>query len=98
MEGKDLEVDSFVLACQRNGLPESFTGPILTHAKINMNAEHGNLTRLAFRDIPAVDESTRQRFIAQTHLFVEIYDAFYSAIWDHYTTAPSLLRRVSEER
>lgn len=96
LEGKDLQVDSYVTACERRGLSENFIKPIRSHAEINMNAEHGNLTRAMFAHLPALSASTVLRMKAQTRLFVRLYDGFYTGIWNFYATSKSLLRRVSE--
>jgi hypothetical protein len=95
MEGKDLEIDSYVTACERHGLPEAFIGPIRTHAEINVKGGHGNLAREIFQHVEAIPDDVVRRMRAQTHLFVEIYDDFYTAIWNHYSQTPTLLRRIS---
>ena len=96
LEGQGMKHDSFIEACDRAGLPDAFVGPLRTHANINIGAGHGNLTRLIFRQIPAIDEVTIQRLKAQVPLFVDLYNAFYSGVWRHYTGDGPLLRRVSE--
>jgi len=95
LEGRDLAVDSFVLACERQGLDPLVVGPMRRHAEINLEGEHGSLTRQVFAEIPAVDATTMARLRAQTHLFVELYDDFYRGIWEHYVAASTLLRRIS---
>ena len=95
LEGRDLAVDSFVLACERQGIDPLVVGPMRRHSEINLKGEHGSLTREVFAEIPAVDGATFARLHAQTHLFVELYDNFYRGIWEHYITAPTLLRRIS---
>jgi heme oxygenase-like protein len=94
LEGKEVEIDSFVTACERRRLPEAFVGPIRTHAQINKSGAHGQLARKIFDAIPAVSGADLERMRRTTRLFVELYDDFYTAIWEHYATAPSLLRRV----
>ncbi|MSP76582.1 MAG: hypothetical protein EXR12_10645 [Rhodospirillaceae bacterium] len=96
LEGQGMKHDSFIEACDRAGLPDAFVGPLRTHANINIGAGHGNLTRLIFRQIPAIDEATIRRLKAQVPPFVDLYDAFYSGVWRHYTGNGPLLRRVSE--
>jgi len=95
LEGRDLAVDSFVLACERQGIDPLVVGPMRRHSEINLQGGHGSLTRQVFAEIPAVDAATVARLHAQTHLFVELYDNFYRGIWEHYLTAPALLRRIS---
>lgn len=95
LEGKDLKKDSYIEACERFGLPDAFVGPIRQHAMINLKGEHGNLTRCIFRELPPIDEQTVKRLRRETHLFVNIYNNFYTAVWEHYSTCDQLLRRVS---
>ena len=42
--------------------------------------------------MPAIAEAELQRVIGRLTLFTQLYDAFYSAIWAHYSTADRLLR------
>jgi hypothetical protein len=97
LEGGDQEVDLFIEACEKNQLPPGFIGPMRQHSDINRKAEHGNLTRLIFADIPFVDHDTLARMRRQMRLFVEMYDDFYSAIWHFYSprTGADLVRRMS---
>jgi len=95
LEGKDPEVDLFIEACEKNGLPPKFIGPMRQHSDINRKAEHGNLTRLIFAEIPFIDDETMARMRRQMRLFVEMYDDFYSAIWSFYATKTDLVRRMS---
>ena len=87
--------DSFIQACERGGLPHAFVEPLRVHANINIGAGHGNLTRLIFQQIPAIDTATVARLKAQIPLFVDLYDAFYRGVWCHYR-GELVLRRVSE--
>jgi hypothetical protein len=96
LEGQGMKQDSFIDACERVGLPEPFVGPLRTHANINIGAGHGNLTRLIFQEIPALDEPTVRRLKAQVPLFVSLYDDFYSGVWRYYTSDAPLLRRVCD--
>jgi hypothetical protein len=67
------------------------------HSDINRKGEHGNLTRLIFAEIPFMDNETLARMRRQMYLFVEMYDDFYSAIWNFYSpkTDADLVRRMS---
>lgn len=96
LEGRDVEIDSFVLACRRRGLPEAFVGPIHSHANINKAGGHGLLTRRIFEAIPAVGAADAERIRRQTRLFVAIYDRFYDGIWRHYSSGGALLRPVGD--
>ncbi|TDG18735.1 hypothetical protein EYW47_33400 [Paraburkholderia silviterrae] len=94
LEGKDIRQDSFLDAAFRIGIDPEFLRPVKAHSDINLQGEHGSLTRKIFSQIPVVDEETMKRMRTQTYLFVELYDAFYSAVWRHYSTAGEILRRV----
>ena len=94
LEGKDIRQDSFLDASYRVGVDPDFLKPVKAHSDINLKGEHGSLTRKIFSQIPVVDEETMRRLRAQTHLFIELYDAFYSAVWRHYSHAGELLRHV----
>jgi hypothetical protein len=96
LEGKESKVDSYIEACEKLGLDRAFVGPIRAHANLNVEGEHGSLTRALFQALPCVDTASVRRWRGLTHVFVELYDDFYTGIWDFYSTAPSLLRRVSE--
>lgn len=94
LEGKDLAEDTYIEVCKRIGLEQDFVKPIEAHANVNLTYQHGNLTRLIFKEIPHVDEFTFKHLKSQTHLFVEMYSNFYRDIWNHYSTTPSLLRNI----
>jgi hypothetical protein len=94
LEGKDIRQDSFLDASYRVGVDPEFLRPVKAHSDINLKGEHGSLTRKIFSQIPVVDEETMRRLRAQTHLFIELYDGFYSAVWGHYSRAGELLRRI----
>lgn len=95
LEGKDLQVDSYLQACERQGLDPAFVRPIRAHADINLKGEHGSLTRQIFAAIPAVSDGDLARMRGLTHVFVELYDAFYTGIWRYYSRPEApLLRRL----
>jgi hypothetical protein len=96
LEGKDIKEDSYLAACDRANLDPAFISPIRAHSNINLEGEHGSITRSIFREITSIDHVTVERYRRQTHLFVEIYDNFYKAVWEHYSNAAQLLRRVSD--
>jgi len=96
LEGKDVSEDSFLAACDRLGLPASFVQPLRTHSDINLKGGHGCLSREIFKHVPFISSGDLQRMKCQTALFVQLYDAFYAAVWNHYSSVRSLLRRVSE--
>lgn len=97
LEGKDPEEDLFIAACKTAQLPAGFIKPMRDHSEINRKGEHGNLTRLIFAEIPFVDDETMARLRRQMRLFVEMYDDFYTAIWNFYSPKKEseLVRRLS---
>ncbi|HKS13490.1 MAG TPA: iron-containing redox enzyme family protein [Pseudomonas sp.] len=96
LEGKDIEVDSYILAMQASGkIDKAFIDPILAHANINISAEHGVLTRELFAEIPVVTADQLRSMKSNTHVFVELYNNFHSAVWDFYSTTDTLLRPVN---
>lgn len=94
LEGRDVEIDSYVIAMERKGMPESFIGPIRAHAEINKNSEHGLLTREIFDEIPAIGPNVVNNIMRKTKLFIDIYDNFYSQIWHYYNTFDLNARRI----
>jgi hypothetical protein len=98
LEGKDLKVDSYLEACVRQGIDPAFVRPIRAHADINLKGEHGSLTRAIFAAVPAVTDAELARMRGLTHVFVELYDAFYRGIWRYYSQpGVPLLRRLPVE-
>jgi hypothetical protein len=96
LEGKDIEVDSYIIAMQQSGkISDAFIAPILAHANINIGAEHGVLTRELFAEIPVVTLEQLNGMKANTHVFVELYDDFHTAVWEHYANTDTLLRSVN---
>jgi hypothetical protein len=97
LEGREIEIDSFVDAARSKGLPDAFVGPIATHAGINKDAAHGSLTRKIFAELGPIPAGDAARLRRQMALFVDIYDRFYRGIWTYYGTDAPLLRRVSQQ-
>lgn len=94
LEGQGVDRDSFIECCERIGLQDEVLSPVQAHARINQSAGHGNLTRELFANIPVIDSPTLKRLDAQTRLFVELYDQFYTGVWTHYTSAKQLVRSL----
>jgi hypothetical protein len=92
LEGRDVEVDSYVRAAREKNLADAFVSPIEAHADINKNSAHGLLTRELFESIDVVSSADCIRVLRQTALFVALYDQFYAAIWQHYSHQRNLLR------
>ncbi|NNM59784.1 MAG: hypothetical protein HKM04_08215 [Legionellales bacterium] len=97
LEGKDIKQDSFIEAAIRMGFPSKFIDPVQTHSNINLKGEHGNLTREIFSAIPIIDIETIKRLRSQTYLFVELYDALYTGIWNYYSNPDNKLLRLVNE-
>jgi len=95
LEGKDIKLDSYVSAMENSGIvPDEFIYYIKEHSMINLNAEHGNLGRELFKNIPAVSRVDVDRLKAQTHIFIDIYNKFYLSVWQHYSSCEQLLRLI----
>lgn len=95
LEGKDIKLDSYVTAMENSDIvPDTFIYYIKEHSMINLNAEHGNLGRELFKNIPAVSRVDVDRLKAQTHMFIDIYNTFYLSVWQHYSTCEKLLRLI----
>jgi hypothetical protein len=86
------------LSCLKLGeklnLAASFLEPIKQLVKIQLKQQPESLNRLIFQEIPALDGVTKQRLKGQTYLFLEIYNNFYQAIGDYYSSERNLLRRI----
>lgn len=95
LEGKDLTLDSYVSAMENSdNVPSDFIHHIKQHSLINLNEKHGNLGRELFKKIPVISRADTNRLKSNTYLFIEIYNKFYSAIWQHYSESKQLLRLV----
>lgn len=84
LEGREVAVDAFVTACKARGLPTAFVAPIETHARINVEGAHGELSRQVFASIDAVSDADGKRINRLLPLFVATYDRFYRGIWERY--------------
>lgn len=96
LEGKDIKQDSFIDTAIRIGLGKDFIAPVQAHSNINLKGGHGSLTREIFSEIPIIDLSTIKRLRSQTHLFIELYDNFYTGIWSHYSSSTKLLHLLND--
>lgn len=95
LEGKDIKLDSYINAMENNDIvPAEFIYYIKEHSMINLNAEHGNLGRELFKNIPVVSRADVNRLKAQTHLFIDIYNKFYLSVWQHYSSCEKILRLI----
>jgi len=57
---------NFVQACEQAGLGEAFWGPIKSHAHINDNGDHGNISAELLRHFPVV--SQEEAVVVKKHL------------------------------
>ncbi len=96
LEGREVEIDSFVGAARRRGLPAAFVEPIAAHARINKDSGHGLLARTIFDAIPVVAAADLARLRRLTELFVRLYARFYGGVWRHYAGGGAVVRRVTE--
>ena len=86
---------SYLAACEQVNLESGFIDPIRELVNSNLTGESENLIHCIFQDIAHVDQQTRQRLGDQIYLFIEMYNNFYRAIWNYYSSTSDLLRRVS---
>ncbi|GAB4540743.1 MAG: hypothetical protein Tsb0014_32200 [Pleurocapsa sp.] len=75
-------------------LESSFIEPIKQLVKIQLKQQPESLNCLIFQEIPAIDRITKQHLKGQTYLFLEIYNNFYQAIGDYYSSEGNLLRTI----
>lgn len=95
LEGKEHAVDSYVLAMEKSGkMNPMFVKKIKSHTLINIEQNHTNFGRQLLSNIPVISRDALTKMKRQTHLFVELYDAYYRAIWDHYSRPNTLLRFI----
>ncbi|NDL64750.1 iron-containing redox enzyme family protein [Acerihabitans arboris] len=95
IEGKDAEVDSYVIAMEQSGrMDGQFVEKIKSHSIINMEHNHTSFGRQLFANIPVISRDALIKMKRQTHLFVELYDAYYRAIWNYYSHSHTLLRLI----
>ncbi len=85
LEGVDVEIDSYVSKLLISNLPKEFISSMKAHSDINIKHGHGNLTRTIFNEYQCIQKSDIVRIKAQMPLFLELYDAFFSGIWDYYS-------------
>ncbi|MDZ8262455.1 hypothetical protein [Nostoc sp. ChiQUE01b] len=92
---KTLEAfESYIHFCEQAELDSCFIKMIKQLITTKLNRESESLTRHIFQEIPHINEEMSQRLRRQIYLFVEIYNNFYKAIWNHYSNTSDLLRRI----
>lgn len=85
----------YIQTCEQMQIASIFIQPLqeLINYKLNCNSE--SFINSIFSEIAPMNEATKQRLKSQIYLFVEIYDNFYQAIWNHYTNNSNLLRKLA---
>lgn len=95
LEGKDCSIDNYVIAMEQSGkMDQKFVEKIKSHSLINIEHNHTSFGRQLLSAIPVISREGLNRMKRQTHLFIELYDAYYRAIWNYYSNANSLLRLI----
>lgn len=95
LEGKDLAVDTYVASMEKSEIMDpAFIKYIKNHSLINLNEKHGNVGREIFLELPLLSLSEVNRLLAQTNVFVDIYDRFYTSVWEHYSRNGLSSRRI----
>ena len=85
----------YLKTCEQIELDSSFIEPIRKLVNTKLPSKLENTAYQIFQEIFHINRETRQRFRSQTHLFIEMYNNFYQAIWNHYSSSEILLRQVS---
>ena len=90
-------IESF-LSCWKLGkqlnLSSSFLQPIEKFTSCAIAQDVENLTEDIFQHFPRIDSVTKARLRGKTILFWEMYDNFYKGVWNGYTSATNLCRRI----
>lgn len=95
LEGKDMKIDSYIRAMEdASTIAESFIAPLREHALINIEGEHGSLTAEVFGALETISNQDLERILSRTKLFVELYDQFYTSVWDYYSDSSYPLVRI----
>lgn len=84
--------DALVKRCKSLGMPPSFYGPFLSHATLNDEGDHGDLTRALLRDVAYV--SPEEEVVAKKHVasVVETIVWLEAAVMREYGREPLSLR------
>ena len=85
----------YLQACEQAELDYSFIEAIRKLVNYRLQSQAENIDERIFKEIPYIDRQTKQRFRRQVYLLVEIYDDFYRAIWNHYSSSENLLREIA---
>ncbi len=85
----------YLKTCEEIKLDSSFIAPIRELVNTKLPSKLEKTAYQIFQEICHIDRETRKRFRSQTHLFIEMYNNFYEAIWNHYSSSEILLRQVS---
>ena len=85
----------YLQACEQAELDFNFIQSIRELVNAGLQNQSENIAKRIFKEIPYIDRQTKQRFRRQVYLLVEIYDDFYRAIWNHYSSSENLLREIA---
>lgn len=75
---------AYTEAFERAQLETEFLTPIRKLTRLNLENKQKNLNHLLWQEMLHLDEKTKQRFSGQIYLFIEIYNNFYTSIWNYY--------------
>jgi hypothetical protein len=85
----------YIQTCEQMQIDELFIQPLQQLVNYKLNFPTANFTQQIYQEIAPINEETQQRFKSQIYLFVEIYNNFYQAIWNHYTNNDNVLRKLT---
>ncbi|MEO0457956.1 MAG: hypothetical protein AAF152_15435 [Cyanobacteria bacterium P01_A01_bin.114] len=89
------DFERYLVACETFNLTPSFIEPIQQLFTPALKRAQTELLNHDFHEMAPLDAETSQRFIGQIYLLADMLDGFQTAIVNHYSTMPHLLRRVS---
>ncbi|WP_437581498.1 iron-containing redox enzyme family protein [Sorangium sp. So ce887] len=80
--------------CVEVGLPEGFYKPILDHASINDDGDHGQISEALFAEIPCISEEEQKAVMRHIGILVESIVLMDGQIVDYYGKPGSVIPRI----
>jgi hypothetical protein len=88
---------AFASACEALGLPAAFARPILAHAKLNDDGDHGDISATLLAEVPAVGPEERHTALKHLAIVVETLAIQEDQMLAYYARPDALIPRVFEE-
>ena len=86
---------SYLELLENHEVDSLFLATIQQLIRVKCKAQPERFKHLIISELSPFEDSTLGRFQRQIHLFVELYQNFYTAIGRFYQTSPSLLRLIT---